>query len=227
MTLIQLAQALWRETGAAGTMPSTVTGAAGEWRRLVNYVINADKDVQALYDNWKFQRTAYSAEVVAGAATRVAPDRIKMWDFDTFKIREAGDSAGDEYPIEAVEYDAVKGETFDITEGVPSRIIVMPDNSLVLEQVPDAAHRILADYYVHPTPMSVDASTSVIPSYYHDVILGRAIQKYANFEGAGNLSNEALELYGLWLPRLEGNQLWNQRHSRFRTGGGFEVIGSQ
>jgi hypothetical protein len=227
VTLIQLAQALHRDVGATGTAPASVVDARGEWARLVNYVIGADLDVQALWENWKFQRTAYSQAATPSTATLAAPTRIKMWDQETFKIREAGDAVGLEYPIEAVEYDDIKREVLDVTEGIPSRVIIMPDYSLKLEQVPNAAHVLLADHYVHPVALAANADVSVIPTAYHDVIRGKAVRKYANFEGAGEISQEAMDLYDLWLPRLENNQLPNKNNSRFRTGGFFEVIGSQ
>jgi hypothetical protein len=227
VTLLELAQALHSEVGAEGTAPSSVSGARGEWKRLVNVVIRSDIEIQAMYENWKFLRNEFSQTTSDGVATLAAPASIRMWDFDTFKIREAGDSAGDEYPIEAVEYDQIKGEVLDVTEGVPTRVIVMPDNSLKFEPVPDGAHRILADYYVHPTRMSANGDTSTIPAAYHDAILGKAIRKYANFEGANEISQEAMDMWELWLPRLENNQLPNQQHSRFRTGARIEVIGSQ
>lgn len=227
MNLLQLAQKVHSKVGAAGTAPSSVVNARGEWKRIVQAVIDGDLEIQELWENWKFLRNEFSETCTASTATLAAPTGIKFWDFDTFKIREAGDAAGDEYPIEVVEYDEIKGEVLDNSEDVPSRVIVMPDNSLKFEPVPDAAHRILADYYVHPTAMSGNSDTSAIPSAYHDVIVGRAIRKYANFEGAQEIGGEAMDLEAIWLPRLENNQLPNKRHSRFRTGGFFEVIGGQ
>lgn len=228
-TLLSLSQDLHRETGAAGVAPSSVASPTGEWARLINYIINADLEIQEMYEDWKFLRTEYSNAMSAGVNTLAAPTGVKFWDPKTFQIIEYGGAATDRYPIEVFEYDDIKSEVLDeTTQEVPWRVIIMPDLSLKLELVPDAAHTLYADYYVHPTAMSGNTSESAIPDAYRLVILGRALQMYGEFEGASEIIAKGTRFLDLWFPRLENNQLPNKHHARFRgSGGHFEVIGSQ
>lgn len=227
-TLLSLSQDLHREVGAAGVSPSSVVSATGEWARLVNYIIRSDVEVQEMYEDWKFLRTEYSEAMIPTVNTLTAPTGIKFWDPETFFILESG--ASTKYPIDVYEYDDIKHEVIDeTTQKVPWRVIIMPDNSLKLEAVPNAAHTLSADYFVHPTAMSANSDESAIPDAYRQgVIVGKAIRKYANFEGANEISQEAMDMWEVWFPRLENNQLPNKHHARFRGAGGhFEVIGSQ
>lgn len=231
LDFLQLVQKLHRDVGAAGVEPSAVTGLTGEAERLVGWIQDADAEIQDLWENWKFLRREFTTgnTTSQGSATLSAPDNITFWDFKTFKIRPAGIAVGQEYGIQSVEYDDIKNFVLDITENIPDRVIVMPDNSLKFEPVPNGVHTILADYYVdsEASIMTANTNNSVIPAAYRKVILGRAMQLYANFEGAPEMSKQGSEIVGQFLPRLENNQLPNRKHARFNTDARIEVVGGQ
>ena len=221
-TYLQLLQQLHRDAGAAGTEPTAVTGLTGEAKRLAQFIIHADEYVQLKYVNWKFLRQTYSAATVASTATAAKPAALKYWDFNTFTIIDTG--ATDKNPIAAVEYDKIKRDILDTTEGIPWRIIVMPDNSLQFEPVPDAIYTIGADYYDKPTLLAANGDISLIPAEYHQIIIGRALILYANFESAPEIKDQGEEIYIEQLALLENDQLPNQEHARFNTGARIEVI---
>lgn len=219
MNYLQLVQALHRESGAAGNAPSAVTNQTGEALRLVNWVKSANLYVQNLWVNWKFLRETYSQALTPSTNTLSAPADLGMWDTDTFRLTEVGET--DSSSILAAEYEDVKGEEVDDTAGTPWRATVMPDGSLRFEGTPDAADTFTADYYRVPdeTELTANTDTPTIPARFHDVILGRALILYANFEGAEEIRKQGVEIYTDYLARLENSQLPNHGHSRFRTGG--------
>jgi hypothetical protein len=221
-TYLELVQQLHDEVGAAGTSPQAVTGVTGEAARLVNWIRRADSLIQLKYVNWKFLRQQYSVATVASTATAAKPATLRYWDFKTFKIILPGET--DKNPFGAVEYDKVKSSILDTTENTPFRAIVMPDNSLLFESVPDAAYTIEADYYEKPTLLAANADVSSIPEEYHDIIIGRAMILYANFESAPEIKDQGEEIYVEQLALLENDQLPNQEHSRFNTGAEIEII---
>jgi len=229
-TFLELVQDLHAEVGAAGVAPTTVVNQTGEAKRLVNWIKRADQQVKRLYENWKFLRAEYSQATTATVNTLAKPAALKFWDVssekNTFKCLYNGDT--DKSLIDVVEFDDVKDEILDTDSGPPDRIIIMPDNSLLIEPTPDAAHTIYADYYVtaESTILANNSDVSVIPEEFHDVILARAMIFYANYENAPEIKTQGTELYTEVLARLENSQLPNKFNSRFRTGGHFEVIAS-
>lgn len=228
MNFLELVEALHGESGAAGVAPSAVTGQTGENKRLVNWIIRSDLKLQRKWINWKFLRTAFTTgnTTVQGTATLTAPADLKTWDLKTFKITYPGQT--EQYPLPTVEYENVKSTIIDDNEGAPGRAIIMPDNSLLLEPVPDGIYTIEADYYLKPVALADNTDESLIPEEYHEsAVLGRALMYYANFENALEIRKQGEELYAEGLAEMENHQLPNQNYSRLRTGGGFEVIGGQ
>ena len=221
-TYLELVQDLHTEVGAHGAQPTTALGNTGEAARLANWIKRADQYVQLLWVNWKFLRRTYSVATTATIATAAKPANLKYWDFKTFRIIEPGET--DENPLAAVEYDSIKESILDTSTDIPSRVIIMPDNSLMFEPVPDLAYTIKADYYDKPTLLAANAQVSLIPEEYHQIIIGRAKILYGNYENAPEQIADGEEIYDEQLALLENDQLPNQEHSRFNTGAMIEVI---
>lgn len=223
-TYLELLQDLHEEVGAAGVAPQGVTGLSGEAQRLAMWVKRADEYVQLKWVNWKFLRTEFTVSntTTQSVATLSKPTTLRYWDEKTFTLTPPGDT--EKYPISVVEYDKIKRDILDTTDGYPDRIIIMPDQSLKFEPVPDGVYTINADYYVRPTLLAASADVSAIPEEFHRVILGRAMILYANFESAPEIKDQGEEVYVEQLALLENDQLPNQHHSRFNTGAMIEVI---
>lgn len=223
-TYLELVADLHANVGAAGIAPTGVTGLTGEAARLANWIKRADNLIQCKWDNWKFLRNEFSSSntTTAGIATLSAPTAINFWDEKTFMVSYPGETT--KYPIEVVEYDAIKSQVLDTTQGVIDCVIIMPDNSLKFKPVPNGVYTIYADYYVRPTLLAASGDISAIPVKYHDVILGRAMILYANFENAPEIKDQGEEIYVEQLALLENDQLPNQFNSRFRTGAMIEVV---
>lgn len=226
-TFLTLVQDLHREVGAAGTAPSTVANQRGEALRLLNYIKEADSEIQELWMNWKFlfANPSFSQTATTSVAAMSAPAGIGMWDLSTFKLLPVGETLPQQFP--AYEYEDVKTEILDPTPGLPWRVIVMPDNSLKLDSVPNNSHTVLADYFKAPVALAANGDISLIPERYHGAILGAAIKKYGEFEGAAEMMTKGQNMYDAYYDKLETHQLPNRNYARRRTGAYFEVIGSQ
>ena len=225
---LTLVQDLHAETGAAGVAPTSVIDQTGEAKRLVNWIKRADIKIQTKWINWKFLRAEFlTGNVTTASVVALAkPATLHTWDTTTFRFRFPLETV--EHPLPWVEYDKIKTQILDTSTGVPSRVIIMPDNSLEFEPIPDDAYTILADFYSKPIPLAANTDISLIPEEYHDsALLGRAMLYYANFENAPEIRTQGEELYGEGIAEMENHQLPNQNYSRFRTGGFFEVVGGQ
>jgi len=220
-TYIELVQDLHREVGAAGNAPTTVVGQRGENLRLVQWIKQSDLYIQQLWHDWKFLIDfSFTVDTVASTRDYAAPATVQMWDWGTFRID------GDQIPVE--EWYKARHDTFDLTvEGKPSRVLIMPDNSLRFDPVPDAVYTITADHFVKPTVLAADSDVSVIPEEFHFIIVARAEVLYGNFENAQEIKDQGLEIYSEFLGRLESLQLPNEKSSRYKASEGFfEVIAS-
>ena len=225
---LTLVQDLHAEVGAAGVAPTAVTAQTGEAARLVNWIKRSDLKVQNKWINWKFLRS----EFTTGNTTTLSnpdlskPATLKTWDLSTFRYIAPGQT--EEQLLDAVEYDTIKSQILDTSDGVIDRVIIMPDNDLKFEPAPDGVYTILADFYLKPVALAANTDVSLIPEEYHDTaILGRAMMYYGNYENAPEIKQQGLELYTEGIQEMENHQLPNQNYSRLRTGGGFEVIGGQ
>lgn len=223
-TYLELVQQLHRDVGAAGTEPTGVTGLTGEAERLAGWVKEADNYVQLKWVNWKYLYQQYSTPTVPDQPTLTKPANLKYWDFKTFRIIEPGDT--DKNVLEAVEYDSIKTEILTpiLDTDIPSRAIVLNNNNLQFDPVPDDAYTIEADYYDKPTLLAANADVSLVPEEFHQIIIGRAMILYANFENAPEIKDQGEEIYIEQLALLENDQLPNVMHSRFNTGAVIEVI---
>lgn len=224
-TFLEIVQTLHEDVGAAGTAPTTVLNQRGESKRLVNWVRRADVYVQNLWTNWMFLRAEYDESTTAQSVDMPLLPNVSYWDEKTFKLYDP--STGEPYYLELVEYDAIKQEARDDSESTPYRLIILPDGTLEAEPTPDDVYRVTGDAYLEPIPLAADTDVSKIPGQFHDVILGRAMILYANYENAPEIKTQGQELYSEALERLQNKQLPNKHQSQFRTGGSFEVIGSQ
>lgn len=225
-TYLELVDELHISVGAAGQEPSTVTNLSGEAERLAAWVKRADNLIQMKWANWKYLRSTFddagNNETAAGVDNLAQPADLVFWDEESFMITLPGET--DKNPIRVSEWDKRKGDVLDTTQGAIDNIILMPDNSLLFEPVPDGIYTIDCDYYVRPTLLAASGDISAIPVRFHQAILGRAMILYANFENAPEIKDQGEEIYVEQLALLENDQLPNQFNARFRTGAMIEVI---
>src|SRR5882762_4723038 len=94
---LQLVGDLFREVGAAGLAPVTTVNQQGEALRLVNYIHDAELDIQNLWVDWKWLRktlTCYTGVsgdqtgiyTTQGGSISAYPLDLAEWDYPTFQI---------------------------------------------------------------------------------------------------------------------------------------------
>lgn len=197
-TFLELVQQLHRESGAGGILPQNVEGQTGESQRLVDWTREADIQVQTLWSNWKFLWVSHSLTTAQGTSSYAPPDDLANWDLETFLL--------DGDPLDAVEYELVRKQPRPTGEGKPYQAVIMPDNSLRLDQTPNKTYTLSADYFKVPAALSGNTDKSSIPERFHKVIVAQALLFYANYEEAPEIKQQGQELWGTWLGRLESSQ---------------------
>ena len=249
-TYLQLVQDLYREVGAAGGTPTqsvpTTVNTTGEILRLVNYVHDAELEIQNLWVDWKWLRKTLTAYTVTGSntgfvttsggATSAQPADLAEWDYKSFFILPAG--ATQLTPLAVYEWQQVRNQVFDtVDQAQPWRVIVMPDNTLRFDLTPDASYQIQCEYRAVPYDLKVDLDVSNIPARYGNrLIVEWARKRYGLFENAAEQVEAAdWQIYGgmdqanVWhtglLAQLENDQLPNRKSSRLQSGNDIVIGG--
>lgn len=251
-TFLQLVQDLYREVGASpGSLPATAipttVGATGEILRLVNYVHDAEVEIQNHWQDWKWKRKTLTAYTIAGnnlgiattqgGSTSAQPTDLAEWDFKSFFILPTG--ASQLAPLPTFEWQNVRYEVFDTTDqNQPWRAIIMPDNTLRWDLTPDVSYQVQMEYRAQPYDLKNDADVSLIPAYIGNrIIVEWARMKYGMFENAAEQVTFAkTQIYGLvddqgikqtqgLLAELENDQLPNAKNGRLQNGNDIVVGG--
>lgn len=205
-TYLELCQAVRRECGVSGSGPSSVTGQAGMLQKIVEWVADADTEIQSLYTDWGFLWTQWTESTIAGTAQYAKPSDLGAWDRESFWLDYG--TASHKKLVE-LKYKSWRGT---LRQGVktnqkPSYFVVLPSGNITLEAPPDAVYSLTADYWKTATRMTANASVSVIPAQFERTIIELAKFKYAVDEGAGALMASSQAAYLDWLGRLKAAEL--------------------
>jgi len=248
-TFLQLVQDLYREVGAAGGTPTTAIpttqNTTGEILRLVNYVHDAELEIQNMWVDWKWLRqtlTFYTGTqnqtgiftTLNGAVSAYPPD-LAEWDWKSFFIYPV--NATQPQQLETAEWQEVRNQVFNTTSfNQPFRVIVMPNNTFRFDNIPDQSYQCFCEYRTVPYDLKNDADVSNIPSRFANrLIVEWARFKYGLFEGASEqVAYAKLQIYGTLddagiptnnglLAALENDQLPNRKNSRRQQGNNIVV----
>lgn len=218
MTFLQLVQKLRQECGVSGTGPVTTIAQVGEYKLLVDWIVDAWLEIQGLHPDWKFLRTSTSWTTIADQYAYtplqcgIAADTFGSW--VRHEMRQYNTAAGllSEMPVYHMAYDRWR-RTYNLgglrsQRSMPLNYAVAPDQSLVLGPTPTAGYTMTGDYYRAPVTFAANGDIPALPpGFNHMIIVYAAKMKYAAHESAPEVYAEAERLYLPLLSRLEVGQL--------------------
>lgn len=210
MTFLQLCQRLRQEAGISGTGPSAVTGQTGEMKRVVDWINAAWMDIQIDHIRYDWMKGSFTLTLAGSDAEYAASDAsitdLREWDRESLKVYET--STADETELTFVPYDEFRSAYMvgTIPTGRPEVFTVKPDKTMRFWPTPSGTFTVTGEYHKAASEMAADADEPGMPDEFHMAIVYRALQKYARYESAPEIYDDAKEEYRRMRNALRINQ---------------------
>lgn len=214
-TFLQLAVELRQEVGGAGTGPTSVTSQVGEYKRIVDWIVQADEEVQQEHDDWKFMVGSFTIDTIADDGAYAPADFVtpvtdlRNYRNDTLKIYLSATGVSDESKLHYIDYQ----DWYDIyntgtqTSGRPRHFTIDNDMSLLLGPKPSAVYRVSGKYQKSVDTLSASADTPNYPAEFHMLPVYLGMMKYGRYTGAPEVYADGERLYKKMKRRMERSQL--------------------
>lgn len=230
MTYLELCKALRRECSVSGNGPAAVTGQTGEMARLVEWIKNADREIQQQWNDWNFLWASDSFNTISSQSLYDLTDETDMGgapniitDFNHLaKHDNTSDLAGelriwvDGDPLFFIPWSEYQASSYTGTSK-PYQFTIRPDGKWLLLPTPNAVYAINFEYYKTPTLLAANGDISAIPVLYHDTIVARAMMFYGEYESAQEVLQGGAERYTEGYTSLMDKELPQTDGQRFSS----------
>jgi hypothetical protein len=236
MNFVDLTERLRYECGVSGTPLTTVQNLNGELLRLRNWIRDAWQELQQERTDWKFMRRNLSFATVAGtqsydlATVQAANGNIDIdiYRMDSFSIDPPTDAdRSQEQPLGIMNYDHFRNMYIvGYPVGDPTRwqrpmtASVDDAKTIWFGPCPDLAYTIRGECWINPQILVADADVPIMPAKYHNVIVYRAMKKYAGYESANDVRVRSVQegrvpeltLFNEQLPQVTIDGAFDSNH---------------
>lgn len=225
-TYLQLCVDTQRECDIKGSEIAAVTNQVGELARIVAWVREAWREIQNRSTHWRWMRSTFTVNTVASDDTYAYTDctdsrlslaisRFKRWiilDDDgrsNVKIYLQSSGVGTERWLTYLDWSSFRAIYKVGTQNnqAPAHFTIDPQDNIVLGPKPDAVYVVSGEYQMSAQVLAANADTPEMPSDYHQLIVYRAMKKYAGFESAPDVLSRAVTEGNTVQRQLEFNQL--------------------
>ena len=231
MNFLEIVQKTSRECQIPGVGPSAVTSQTGEALQLVDWVYDAWLEIQNRHVNWRWMRSTFFFNTVADQqeyaftdctdeVTTNTIDRFARWWItsieDPAKIYLLATGVGGQHWLSPSPWDAFKAvyKIGSQNSSLPAHVAITPADKIALGPAPNDIYRVIGDYQKSPQLLAADGDTPDMPSQYHNLIVYRAMEKYAYFESAAEILARAEKEGNRLMRQVENNQLPKFRRGR-------------
>ena len=203
MNRLELCRRLRREVGLASNNdngPSSTLSQSGEMLNIVNWIDAAWRELQGMrLWTWMWE----SATVTVLATTNVTAGTIPARRYIKDEVWQ-GTSLMNYLPWEQFR---VTYPTAQIVAGTPTVWTIRPDKAFVVNAKPAANADFTLERFKNPTDMALDADIPALESEFHMVIVWRAAMKYAGFDEAGSVYQNAKAQHDFLMSGMGLNDL--------------------
>jgi hypothetical protein len=214
LTFLEQCQRVRQEVGANGTGPSTVISQSGEYKRIVDWVADADTEVQRRSNEWKFMRGDFEITTVVDdgsylpSETDIPITNFRDWRPTTFKIYLKSAGAGTEAELPYIDYQCYLDlKVGDATSSQPTYFTIGNSMEILLWPVPDSVYTVTGEYQKSAAKMTADDDSPPYPAEFHMLPVYRAMMRYARYNSAAEIYQDAERDYNRMLREMERTQL--------------------
>lgn len=208
---LQLFQDAVRECGVSSTVPATAQSQTGELARVAKWVIQSWTEIQASRTDWRWMRSEFTLSTSSGDDQYAYSDctdsiasatitRFARWLPSEFQIYLTSAGVGTQRWLTYYPWDQFKRVYKIGTQNNSAPVVasIDPRNNLRLGPKPDAAYTVTGEYQKSPQTLSANADEPEMPAQFHQLIVYKAMEKYAGYSGAAEVwarvQNEAQSL---------------------------------
>lgn len=222
MDFLELAQALRRDCMLPGSGPTSVLNQTGQHERLVYFIRDEYTLLQQEEPNWKWLRGnftlqttanvgryAYDAGGMTDADSGVAIARWAFWWTEEFQIFLTSSGIGSQAPIPHRRWESWR-QTYlqgSVSASTPAEMSIDPQDRLRLGPAPNGIYTVTGEYQKGPQILAADGDVPEIPPRFHDLIVARAMKRYAAVAPAPEIWTEAERRISIFEPLLRVSQL--------------------
>lgn len=214
-TYLQLCQRLRQEVGAAGTGPTTVINQTGEYQRLVDWIAEADEEIQRETDEWRFMVGNYALNTLVGVASYLPSDCIppitdmRKWKERRPKMYLLASGVTDEQELTYIDYDDWyhRYGTGPQSNSRPRHWAYGNAGELLIGPRPADVYRISGEYQRVVTPLTLDAQTPIYPAEFHLLPVYLAMMSYGRYNAATEVYSDGERKYYKMLSQMRRTQM--------------------
>lgn len=214
MNFLELVRAVYEEAGVSGQAPANVASATGEAKRIVRWVNEAYRQIQTRVLDWKWMLGTASVSTTAGDGDYAVSDfsgtsRHRSWVHNSARIYKQALGKNDETPLFYQPYEDWLA-TYNIgnpSNARPLHFTIGPSNNILLGPKPDDVYVVTIDFRKSVHVLAANEDVPELPSDYHYAIVYGALMKYARFEAAPEIYDDAKEDFNAEMRRLSAEFL--------------------
>lgn len=204
-SFLQLCKKMCRDLGLKNVVQS-VENQTGMNQKIVDWIADADEEIQTLWVDWNFLWTSFSTDTVVGQLSYSPPSDIGTWDMESFYLDYSTDDYTKLNNLGYLEWRSIHRQGTQ-TNDAPNSFVLAPDGDIYLNPKPNAIQTLTADYWKAPTRMTLNTDTSDIPERFERIIISRAKIYYAEHEEFPTVFELATREFQGLLMRLESAEL--------------------
>ncbi len=226
-TYLQLVQQLVTELGIGGTnqgatVPESVLAQKGQLWNAVNWIRQAENNINLLWADWNYLAVEYSEALTLASSAVPAhsgTETVNKWDRDSFWLDITLTTAAQLEFMDWTQFrkTVLPGSAANTSNGKPSIITEKRDGTMLIDSLSDAAYTLTAEFYKEPVLLSADTDTPAMPAQFHRIIVCEAAIKYGNKEAAGEVIQGMEAEYLYLMDKLEGDQLEGREFERLSS----------